>query len=339
MSDAARPATALAIRYCRDTPSSALGLITFAQPHTDASSLTINTGLLPLGNEMQRQNECFATNGPVHHQQDGLIRYACDTEHMLGVLELREADYAGIAATAETAYRLLQDFNSRSDYPHVLRIWNYLDAINVGDGDEERYKLFCVGRARGFGPTVEHYPAACAIGRKQSNGILQVYWLAARNPGLPLENPRQISAYRYPRAYGPSPPGFARATLTTASLLLISGTASIVGHASMHDDDLDAQLNETLNNIETLLQLARTHAPRLNAQLDHSSLLKIYVRHAEHAAHIERSVRQRCGAAPQLLMLAADICRCELLVEMDCIHGLPIGADALGFPGLSASTD
>jgi chorismate lyase/3-hydroxybenzoate synthase len=30
-------------------------------------------------------------------------------------------------------------------------MWNYLDAINENDGDEERYRQFCLGRARGLG--------------------------------------------------------------------------------------------------------------------------------------------------------------------------------------------
>ena len=32
----------------------------------------------------------------------------------------------------------------------MLRLWNYLDAINLGDGDDERYRRFCDGRARGM---------------------------------------------------------------------------------------------------------------------------------------------------------------------------------------------
>ena len=36
--------------------------------------------------------------------------------------------------------------------------------------------------------------------------------------GTPVENPRQVSAYRYPRQYGPQPPSFARAMLPPPSV-------------------------------------------------------------------------------------------------------------------------
>jgi hypothetical protein len=56
-------------------------------------------------------------------------------------------------------------------------------------------------------------PAATCIGRFDGVRRLQVYWLAAREAGLPLENPRQVSAFRYPRQYGPQSPSFSRALL------------------------------------------------------------------------------------------------------------------------------
>src|SRR3546814_2400089 len=57
-------------------------------------------------------------------------------------------------------------FVGASDTPHLLRVWNYLDAITFGDGDAERYREFCVGRARGLGDFDTHaLPAATAIGR------------------------------------------------------------------------------------------------------------------------------------------------------------------------------
>src|SRR3546814_1451833 len=101
----------------------------------------------------------------------------------------------------------MTSFVGASQTPHLLRVWNYLDAITFGDGDAERYREFCVGRARGLGDFDTHaLPAATAIGRCDDARVVQVYWLAARTPGTPVENPRQVSAYRYPRQYGPQQP-------------------------------------------------------------------------------------------------------------------------------------
>src|SRR6185312_16343901 len=102
----------------------------------------------------------------------------------------------------------------------------------------------------------------------------QVYALTARVAGLPVENPRQVNAWRYPREFGPTPPTFARGMATPAGQLLISGTAAVVGSASRHEDDIAAQLDETLTNIASLIATARTcAAPKPRT----ASLLKVYV--------------------------------------------------------------
>ena len=88
-----------------------------------------------------------------------------------------------------------------------------------------------------------------------------MYCLSARQPGSPLENPRQVSAWRYPRQYGPQAPSFARGMLAApgSSLpLLLSGTASVVGHATLHGEDTLRQLEETFANLDAGLQSAYT---------------------------------------------------------------------------------
>ena len=162
--------------------------------------------------------------------------------------------------------------------PHFLRIWNYFDAINEGEGDQERYRQFCSGRAAGLGPSfADNYPAASAIGSRNADKRVQVYAIAARVAGTAVENPRQWSAWRYPRQYGPTAPGFARGMRapTHSPQLYISGTAAVVGHASHHADDIDAQLDETMKNLESLLQSAQSKTPLGHGVGD---ILKVYVR-------------------------------------------------------------
>lgn len=302
----------------------ALGMVCFDQQPTGYPTLIIQPGLQPL--QSGQPHEQFKAQGPVQLGHAGSIRHASDGRHLLAVLELAEAEYANIETAAASAYRACCDFNADSGYPHILRMWNYLDDINAGNGDAERYKRFCAGRARGFGELgAGQYPAASVLGRQRGNGRLQVYWLASRQAALPVENPRQLSAYHYPRNYGPTAPSFARANLLREGPLLISGTASIVGHASRHADDICAQLHETLNNLEALLVHAHQRAPYLSKRLDDRSLLKIYLRHAEHASLVAGVLRQRCTVEPAFVILAADICRRELLVEIDCVHGLTTG--------------
>ena len=268
--------------------------------------------------------EVWRSAGPVATGREGAIRYSHDGALMFGVLEWEEPD-GGILHASAHAYAALVAFWRDSDYPHLLRIWNYFDAITLGEGDGERYRQFCVGRVQGLGDVdTRTLPAATAIGSRDGRRVLQVYWLAAREPGLPLENPRQVSAYRYPREYGPQSPTFARALLppTPRVPLLLSGTASIVGHASQHADSLRAQLDETLTNLDSLLGAARERAPTLSPHLDGTSRLKVYVRDATDADAVAAQLEARLGTRVPWLMLHADVCRRELLVEIEGMHGV-----------------
>ncbi|WP_284449703.1 pteridine-dependent deoxygenase [Pseudoxanthomonas mexicana] len=268
--------------------------------------------------------EVWRSAGPVATGREGAIRYSHDGALMFGVLEWEEPD-GGILHASAHAYAALVAFWRDSDYPHLLRIWNYFDAITLGEGDSERYRQFCVGRVQGLGDVdTRTLPAATAIGSRDGRRVLQVYWLAAREPGLPLENPRQVSAYRYPREYGPQSPTFARALLPPSQRvpLLLSGTASIVGHASQHADSLRAQLDETLTNLDSLLGAARERAPTLSPHLDGTSRLKVYVRDAADADAVAAQLEARLGTRVPWLMLHADVCRRELLVEIEGMHGV-----------------
>ena len=268
--------------------------------------------------------EVWRSAGPVATGREGAIRYSHDGALMFGVLEWEEPD-GGILHASAHAYAALVAFWRDSDYPHLLRIWNYFDAITLGEGDSVRYRQFCVGRVQGLGDVdTRTLPAATAIGSRDGRRVLQVYWLAAREPGLPLENPRQVSAYRYPREYGPQSPTFARALLPPSPRvpLLLSGTASIVGHASQHADSLRAQLDETLTNLDSLLGAARERAPTLSPHLDGTSRLKVYVRDATDADAVAAQLEARLGTRVPWLMLHADVCRRELLVEIEGMHGV-----------------
>jgi len=276
--------------------------------------------------------EVWRTGRPVRSGRDGDIVWSSDGALSFGVIEVDEHDHAtpgdpsGIVGAAAHAYARLTAFVQASDTPHLLRIWNYLDAITDGEGDHERYRQFCVGRARGLGEFApERLPAATAIGRCDQARVLQVYWLAAAAPGTPLENPRQVSAYRYPRDYGPQPPSFARAMLPPTAdrtPLLLSGTASVVGHATRHAGALMAQLEETLANFDALLGAARERQPALPARFGAGSRLKVYVRDRADMDAVATALDARFGDRVPRVLLHAAICRRDLAVEIDGVHGL-----------------
>jgi chorismate lyase/3-hydroxybenzoate synthase len=257
--------------------------------------------------------ELWQVDAPVRCGMEGALRWSTGGGWLFAAVELDEREHGGARATAKQAYDLLHRFVAGRDARHVLRVWNYIGAINDGEGDAERYKRFCEGRAAGMGDFfAEGFPAATAIGHLAAEHRLQVYLLAGEQGGSRVENPRQVSAWHYPRQYGRIPPSFARAmALPAHDVLAISGTAAVVGHASAHRDDLQAQLRETLTNLEALL--ARSGMP---AGFDSRSPLKVYVRHAADAPAVRGFLQQHLPGVP-LLLLHGEICRRELLVEVD----------------------
>lgn len=285
---------------------------------------------VPLQPHGQAPLEVWHANAPVTHGRHGDIRWSSDGALLFGAIEIDEGvaggeQGPGIERAAADAYAQLTDFVRDSDTPHLLRVWNYLDAITLGDGDAERYRAFCVGRARGLGDfDAQTLPAATAIGRCDDARVVQVYWLAARTPGTPVENPRQVSAYRYPRRYGPQSPSFARAMLPPAGSampLLLSGTASVVGHASQHEGELLAQLEETFANFDALLGAARSRRPDLPPRFGAGSRLKVYVRDRDDMPLVAEALDRRLGDGVPRVLLHAAICRRELAVEIDGVHG------------------
>ncbi len=205
-----------------------------------------------------------------------------------------------------------------------MRVWHYFKQINAVDA-LERYQTFCVGRHRGldaYRVGVNSFPAASALGSQ--NGNFTLYFIAAKTPGIHIENPRQISAYCYPKDYSPKSPAFARATFKEwdhGFQLFISGTASIVMHASHHHDDVQNQTLETLRNIQALIDETVVKTGIDFSNMDVVWQLKIYLRKAADQFLVANLVSQYFQKA-QCLYLQADICRKELLVEIEALASL-----------------
>ncbi|AHJ62743.1 Pteridine-dependent dioxygenase [Granulibacter bethesdensis] len=224
---------------------------------------------------------------------------------------LREASFR--------AYQALFSVIDEKGFPHLLKTANYMPRIHDMDDGTERYHLFNQGRFDAFsarGREETSAPAACALGT--GSGGLLVYVLAGRQAGIPVENPRQISAYRYPEQYGPRSPTFSRATIATTGeherCLFISGTAAITGHQSLHPDDVEAQTWETVANIRAVMQAAQNKGFQGDAR---ALRLKAYIRHPSDLPAVQSILNDAFGPGTIECILRADICRAELLVEVE----------------------
>jgi len=248
--------------------------------------------------------EIWRSSLPLRRWQRDEIELADNGEVLAGALACEGDD---VRRAAACVYDRLIAAARAAGYPHLLRVWNHVRDINRVEHGLERYRAFCAGRHEAF---AKHgyamrgdLPAASAVGMR--GGGVASYFLASRAPVQSIENPRQVAAYDYPPRYGPRSPSFSRATLG-AELMFISGTASVVGHETKHIGDVAAQLEETLVNLGTI---AGGRA-LLTA--------KVYVRRADDYAFIAARVRKALPRT-QTMFLHAELCRADLLVEIEAI--------------------
>ncbi len=277
------------------------------------------------------QAQLWHSDAPVQHGRDEGIGYAHNGEVLFGSIRVAEADLLHMDRAAFRAYVRMDVLMRKLGYPSWLRVWIYMGGITQGDGDGERYRQFCLGRHRALSlkPGFEqNLPAATAIGTHRE-GLL-IYFLAAREPGVQVENPRQVSAFSYPREYGPRSPSFSRATLKHwhgVSHLYVSGTASIVGHASQHQDDAAMQLGEVANNIRALVKNALAlHLPGHTENECRPLGLKLYLRQRQLLPLLAPLLPQLFGDGTTILCMEGDICRRDLLLEVEGLYQLPVRA-------------
>lgn len=270
--------------------------------------------------------EWWLSDRPVQRGWADGFGYAHNGEVMFASMFLPESELADLERATLKAYVHIEQVQRRMGYPHYLRMWNFLSGINAGDGDHERYRLFSAGRNRALAlkPDFEKsLPAATAIGMLEPG--LVIYFLAGRTPGQQVENPRQVSAFHYPRQYGVKSPSFSRATLIGAgptARLLVSGTASVVGHETLHPGDAVKQLEETVANIESLIaNTLSTHFPGATRAAALPQSLKVFVRDPAHLPALEPQLaRLRGPQGAPILHLHGDICRADLLLEIEAIY-------------------
>jgi len=308
---------------------------TLAEFHFGADARTgddprhIPVTLVQLGGDARVER--WSTDGPVKTGRLGDFAFAEDGDYLFASLVVPGARCGDIERLTRSSYLRLDHLIRRQGYPFWLRAWNYLADITAGDGEAERYRRFNAGRysAVGLSSGIEqNLPAASALGMDNGcdSGGFVLCCLAGKRSGAQIENPRQMSAPLYPPRYGMRSPMFARAALVPngkGAQLLVSGTASIVGHESLHIGDPDRQLEETARNFEALVDAAmRADLGRAPARSVRLESLKVYLRNPEDYQRLLPAVRRLFAVESEPLVLRADICRRELLVEIEGTYAL-----------------
>jgi len=279
--------------------------------------------------------EVWRAPGPCRSSKQGSVQYRANDHLMFGCIEIQETHGAGadessrhLTAAVDRAYREIFACVTEAGYPEVLRIWNYMPDIIRKVSGRERYRTFNEARQKAFETFHRDVrgavPAACALGTP-SSAPLVVYFISARERGTAIENPRQISAYDYPKEYGRFSPTFSRATLHRLrghAALFLSGTSSIVGHQTVHADDVVRQARETVANIRAVI--AEANRSITGESFAASSMqYKVYLRRPEDRALIHTELSAALEPDHPIVYLKADICRPRLLIEIEAFGAAP----------------
>lgn len=282
--------------------------------------------------------EIWQVAGPVEIVQTGRLSGRRNADYLYLEARIPSAT-EDLRSVANALYAELCRAINASGYEKPIRFWNVIPHINRGDGDAESYRQFCWGRAEALEGCGFALPAATGVGGHTDE--LYVSVLAAK-PSVAIahyENPRQISAYDYPRQYGPRSPSFARSTRIERggeALLLLSGTASIVQHESLHIGDLEAQCAETCRNVSALLdsvcqgsaRAARNsgggNGPGNPAHRERAVNIatRLYLRNPVQLIAMQSAFRREFADVCEPVILHSDICRRELLMEVEGLFRL-----------------
>lgn len=239
------------------------------------------------------------------------------------------------------SFRLMKGIlNGESmDFSHIFRQWNYIESITGTVSNSQRYQIFNDVRSLFYSESdfVQGYPAATGIGMN-TGGVIIDFIAAVHNQVWPVKNPEQVDAHKYSDEVladnefsdklKRTTPKFERAkaiALEKDILLYISGTAAIKGQQSMAQNDAYQQTLETIDNIEQLTDfknLTSHHIPVTDPSSIEPAYFRIYIKTSADLPGVRSAFESRFGKMNNVLYLIGDICRAELLMEIEGTYRL-----------------
>ena len=289
---------------------------------TSASDSVLELGLPPLGAPALCERWTSARverRGEAHR-----FRYVRFGSLMLAYAVFDE-DSSDLRPLARQVYQDILRLSREQGCPWILRVWNYFPDIGGPAGGLDRYQSFCEGRRRALldddGAGRQPLPAVTTTGSCAPG--FAVYFLAGREPGRPLQNPRQTAPSDYPEHLGPHGPSFCRGVAHVAdgqSALYLSGTASITGHETRHRGDVAAQAREILHNHASVIEQARIEGAPGPKRLHQLPFQKIYLADPRDLSVVQGQVEAIMGSGLPCYFLHSSLCRRDLLLEMESAY-------------------
>ena len=207
----------------------------------------------------------------------------------------------------------------------IYRQWNYIQHITAGNDGSQNYQEFNDARSIFYADAdwSNGYPAATGIGTDAGGIMVELCATKGYNaPNKPIDNPLQIAAHSYSQKVldgkvvemlnEKTTPKFERARIL-GTKIFISGTAAIKGESSDMSNDTVEQASITMEIMNRLIVADNIPVANNGAQYE---LLRVYVKRERDIPATRSYMDEHYPAVPKHY-LVADICRPELLIEIE----------------------
>lgn len=216
----------------------------------------------------------------------------------------------------------------------IVRQWNYIERITDMDGAHQRYQLFNDERTSFYEKTdwPKGFPAATGIGMQAGGVVVDCLAVSGADQEMALANPLQTDAHAYTQSVLigaeeqtrkiKTTPKFERAKLlvnANVGKVYVSGTAAIRGEGSIGLGQAKEQTQLTLENINQLVAADNIAIP-LGGNIA-QDMYRVYVKKEADYEKV-KAVFDACNRNIPVSFLLSDICRDELLVEIEAILSL-----------------
>ena len=261
-----------------------------------------------------------------HHRNYRLITINSCTELMTGGIVPRFEGGSTFEQSKDIFEGIEKMLKSNGFKPSdIYRQWNYIPGITVLSDGSQNYQEFNDARSIFYGSDTwaSGYPAATGIGASAGGVVVEICAIKGEQcANLPIDNPLQIAAHNYSQQVldgkvieslsERTTPKFERARLL-GNTVLISGTAAIKGERSNYSNDAVEQAAETMEIMDRLTSKENIPVENNGSQYD---LLRVYVKREQDIPAVKEYMQCHYPAA-QKHYLVADVCRPELLIEIE----------------------
>jgi enamine deaminase RidA (YjgF/YER057c/UK114 family) len=252
-----------------------------------------------------------------------------DVEYIYSTINFENYDLI-LKLNYDELYRQICFYHNDVYGHRILRMWNYVGNIlklNKYDSSLfQNYQLLNNIRYKNFKHNhIENFPSSTGIGMNLGGLITKTISIKENEKVKisSISNSLQKNAFEYGEEVlvGQGikyPPLFERALLVQINKdmqLFISGTASIIGQKSIGIGDIKTQTITTLSNINSLIKHANTFIID-QKPFDFKEFI-VYIKNIEDYQIVKEIVETKVKNIP-IIYTQADICRDELLVEMEC---------------------